>query len=175
MKPVTYETLISEAKIQERIKELASAIDRDLNGEELIVIGVMKGAFIFAADLIRRLSMPIRMEFIGVASYAGTESTGEVRITHDLTAEVRGKNVLLVEDIIDTGRTIDYLLDVINIREPKTLRICSFLSKPTAHVMRHHIDYVGFTIANEFVVGYGLDLDGYYRQLPYLARVTVTG
>jgi hypoxanthine phosphoribosyltransferase len=111
------------------------------------------------------------VEFIGVASYAGTKSSGRVRLTYDLTADIKGKNVLLIEDIIDTGHTIDYLLDTLKVREPKSLRVAAFLSKPESHQMHHHLDYVGFEISKEFVIGYGLDLDGYYRNLPFLGQV----
>lgn len=171
MKPVKYKKLFDEAKIAARIKEIGGQITRDLSGEPLVVVGVLKGAFIFLADLVRSIDLPTTVEFIGVASYSGTKSTGRVRLTLDLAADIKGKNVLLVEDIIDTGHTIDYLLDTLQVRQPKTLRVATFLSKPEAHAMHHRLDYVGFEISKEFVIGYGLDLDQYYRNLPFVGQV----
>jgi len=173
-KDLKYETLISAERIATRIKELGAMITRDHAGEPLVCVGVLKGAFIFLADLVRAIDLPVAVEFIGCASYDGTRSTGHVRLTHDLTADVEGKNVLLVEDIIDTGHTIDYLLDTLSVRSPRSLRVAAFLSKPEAHEMHHTIDYVGFEVAREFVIGYGLDLDQYYRNLPMLAQVRTT-
>jgi hypoxanthine phosphoribosyltransferase len=171
MKTVQHATLFDAARIAARVKELGAAVTRDFGGEPLVCVGVLKGAFIFLADLVRAIELPVTLEFIGVASYSGTKSTGHVRLTHDLTADIKGKNVLLVEDIIDTGHTIDYLLDTLSVREPKALKVAAFLSKPEAHAMHHRIDYVGFEITREFVIGYGLDLDQYYRNLPYLGQV----
>lgn len=168
---VQYKTMLSAETIQNRIKELGRQISFDYDGQELVVICVLKGAFIFASDLVRQLNLPVRIEFIGVASYQGTQSTGQVRITNDLTTEVSGKHILLVEDIIDTGKTIDFLTDLLEVREPKSLKICSFLSKPECHTMKRKIDYVGFEIENQFVIGYGLDLDGRYRELPFIGQV----
>lgn len=163
--------LLEEETIALRIGELADTISRDYAGRELLVIGVLKGAFIFVADLVRRLSIPAEVDFIGVASYSGTESTGQVRITHDLAAEIKGKDVLLVEDIVEKGITLDYLLANLRAREPRSLKICSFLSKPKAHTMKCSLDYVGFEIDNEFVIGYGLDLDQKYRALPHVKQI----
>lgn len=170
-KDVNYSPLFDAARIAARIKELGAQITKDYNGEPVVCVGVLKGAFIFLADLVRAIDLPLTVEFIGVASYAGTQSTGRVRLTLDLSYDIKGKNVLLVEDIIDTGHTIDYLLDTLSVREPKSLRVASFLSKPEAHSMHHKIDYVGFEISREFVIGYGLDLDQYYRNLPVLGQV----
>lgn len=162
---------ISTEKIKEKIRDLGKQISKDYEGKSIVVISVLKGAFVFTADLIRHLDIPLDVEFIGISSYQGTSSTGQVRITCDLTCEVENRHVLLLEDIIDTGKTIDYLMDVINVRKPASLKIGAFLSKPECHLMKHHIDYVGFEIENQFVVGYGLDLDGKYRELPYLAQL----
>lgn len=170
-KPLKHVPLYSREQIAARVRALGQKITQDLKGEELVVIGVMKGAFIFMADLVREIQLPLTVEFIGVSSYAGTKSTGHVRITHDLSAEIRGKTVLLVEDIVDTGRTIDYLLDVLKLRQPKQVKVVALLSKPEAHVMQATIDYVGFEISREFVIGYGLDYDQYWRELPMLAQV----
>ena len=168
---VTHSTLISADKIAERIGEMGKEITSAYEGEPVTVICVLKGAFIFAADLIRSLKLPIKVEFIGVSSYQGTKSTGNVRITNDLSYDVAGKNVLLVEDMIDSGTTIDYLIKLIGVRGPKSLKICAFLSKPDCHDMTDRINFIGFEIEDRFVVGYGLDLDGKYRELPYLAEL----
>ncbi len=170
-KELNYKPLFDEKTIAARIKAMGEDISRDLAGESLICVGVLKGAFIFLADLVRAIKTPLSVEFIGVASYSGTKSTGHVRLTHDLALDIKGKHVLLVEDIIDTGHTIDYLLDTLRVREPKSLRVATFLSKPEAHEMHNKLDYVGFEITREFVIGYGLDLDQKYRNLPYLAQV----
>ncbi|NRA45566.1 MAG: hypoxanthine phosphoribosyltransferase [Oligoflexales bacterium] len=168
---VTHSTLISAEKIANRISEMGKEITKVYEGEPVTVICVLKGAFIFAADLIRSLDLPVKVEFIGVSSYQGTKSTGHVRITNDLSYDVAGKNVLLVEDIIDSGKTIDYLTKLIGVRGPKSLKICTFLSKPDCHDMTDRINFIGFEIEDRFVVGYGLDLDGRYRELPYLAEL----
>ena len=168
---LNYRPLFDETQIADRIKEMGAQISTDFRGEAIVCVGVLKGAFIFLADLVRSIDLPLTVEFIGVASYQGTQSTGHVRLTHDLSIDIKDKNVLLIEDIIDTGHTIDYLLDTLSVRGPKSLKIASFLSKPEAHQMQHTIDYVGFEISREFVIGYGLDLDQYYRNLPYLAQV----
>jgi hypoxanthine phosphoribosyltransferase len=146
-------------------------MSRDLGGEPVIVIGVLKGAFIFTADLVRSIKAPVKIDFIGCSSYSGTKSTGSVRITHDLSTDIAGKNVILVEDIVDTGRTLDYLLRMLAQRNPKSLRLCALLDKPDAREVQVKVDYFGFKIANEFVIGYGLDLDQRYRELPFIAQV----
>ena len=164
-------TLIDRATIHERTCALASQISHDLKGESVVVVGVLKGSFVFMADLIRQMSVPLEVEFIGVSSYQGTVSTGHVRITHDLASDISGKHILLVEDIVDTGMTLDYMLETFKVRGPKSLKVCTLLSKPEAHRMHHTIDYVGFEISKEFVVGYGLDLDGFYRECPDIMQV----
>jgi hypoxanthine phosphoribosyltransferase len=163
--------LLSSTVLKERVTELGQQIARDFHGEPVILIGVLKGSFIFFADLVRSISLDLSVDFIGVASYLGTASTGQVRITHDLSVAIDGKNVVLVEDIVDTGITLDFLLDTMRVRNPKSLKICALLSKPEARHMHHPLDYVGFEITNEFVVGYGLDLDQRFRQLPDLMQV----
>ena len=164
-------TLFSAEQIQKRIREIGATITRDYQGQEVVLVGVLKGSFIFLADLARAIDLPIRIEFIGVASYVGTKSTGHVRITTDLTADIINRHVLLIEDIVDSGTTIDYLINTLKVRNPKSLKVCTFLSKPTAHQMKTRLDYVGFEISREFVVGYGLDLDGAYRGLPEIKQV----
>ena len=142
----THSTLISADKIASRVNEMGKEITKAYDGEPVTVICVLKGAFIFAADLIRSLNLPVKVEFIGVSSYQGTKSTGHVRITNDLSYDVAGKNVLLVEDIIDSGKTIDYLTKLISVRGPKSLKICTFLSKPDCHDMTDRINFIGFEI-----------------------------
>lgn len=163
--------LFSTAQIRDRVVQLGRQISEDYVDEEILVIGVLKGSIIFLADLIRQIDRPLQLEFIGVSSYEAMNSTGQVRITNDLSQDISGRHVLLVEDIIDTGLTIDYLLKLFEVRKPKSLKVCSLLSKPEAHQMQHQIDYVGFEISREFVIGYGLDLDGSFRNIPHIAQV----
>lgn len=168
---ISFKPLHDEAEIKARVQDLGAKITKDLNGEPVVVIGVLKGAFMFTADLVRAIKSPVIVDFMGCASYSGTRSTGTVRITHDLSTDISGKNVILVEDIIDTGRTLDYLLRILKERSPKTLRLCTLLDKPEAREVPVKVDYHGFKISNEFVIGYGLDLDQRYRELPYIAQV----
>ncbi len=163
--------LFTRKQIADRIRELGAQISKDYAGKEILAIGVLKGSIVFLGDLVREIDSNVVLDFIGVSSYVGTASTGEVRITHDLGCELVGKDVLLIEDIIDSGRTIDFLLDMLALRKPRSLKVAAFLSKPEAHIMHHKIDYVGFEIGREFVVGYGLDLDGNYRNLPDLMQI----
>lgn len=162
---------ITQEDLRTRIEVMGKAISRDFAGQSLVVVGVLKGSFIFLADLVRQISLDIKIEFIGVKSYEGTESTGHVQITTDLTSDIKGQNVLLVEDIVDTGMTLDFLINTLKLKQPKTLKTCTLLSKPEAHVMKNTLDYVGFEISNEFVVGYGLDLNGQFRNIPYIAQI----
>jgi hypoxanthine phosphoribosyltransferase len=168
---IKYKPLHDEAEIRARVHQLGEQITRDLQGEPVVVVGVLKGAFMFTADLVRAIKSPVVVDFIGCASYSGTRSTGTVRITHDLSTDISGKNVILVEDIIDTGRTLDYLIRILKERSPKSLRLCTLLDKPEAREVPVNVDYYGFSISNEFVIGYGLDLDQRFRELPYIAQV----
>ena len=163
--------LFSKEQIKERVSQLATQISKDYGNEPVAVIGVLKGSVLFMADLIREIECPLEIDFIGVSSYEGTSSTGHVRITHDLKTDISGKHVLLVEDIIDTGLTIDYLINLFKVSDPRSLKVCSLLSKPEAHKMKHDIDYIGFEISKEFVIGYGLDLDEKYREIPEILQV----
>ena len=171
MEDFTMQSLISSDELQARVRELGFAITTAYEGRTLYVIGVLKGSFIFLADLVRHLQLDCRVEFIGVSSYEGMQTTGHVRINYDLSADIQGKDVLLVEDIIDTGTTIDYLLKTFQVREPRSLKVCCLLSKPSSHQVKIDIDYVGFEIGPEFVIGYGLDYDGRFRNLPELMQV----
>ena len=166
--------MYSAEAIAERVAELGAQITRDYKdvGRELVLVGVMKGSMIFLADLARRIELPCTLELIGIASYGDeTKSSGVVRITHDLTKPIEGKHVIVVEDIVDTGLTIHYLLDNFQTRQPKTLKVASLLHKPERALQKVPIDYLGFTIPNEFVVGYGLDFAQRYRNLPFIGVV----
>ena len=162
-------TLISQEELQKRIRELAREISRDYQGRDLLLIGVLKGSFMFLADLLRELDYSVAIDFMGTSSYgASTQSSGEVRITKDLEQSVAGRDVLLVEDIVDTGLTLRYLVDTLRARQPASLKVCALLDKPARRRVRISLDYYGFIIPNAFVVGYGLDYQEKYRGLPYV-------
>lgn len=171
MAPLKLAKLYDEAQIAKRVKELGAEITKKSKNENLVVVCVLKGSFMFFSDLIRNIEADITCEFFGCASYHGAKSTGEVKLTLDLTNSIEGKNVLLVEDIVDTGLTMSYLKKNLELRGPKSLKTCALLFKPAALRTECKLDYVGYEIANEFVVGYGLDYQGYYRNLPYIAQV----
>ena len=162
--------LFSAEKISQRIGELGQEIARDYHGEELVLVGVLKGSFIFLADLARAIpSDHVRVEFLGVQSYGDeTKSSGVVQITSDLTKPVDGKHVLLVEDIVDTGLTMHYIIDLLQTRHPASVKLCALLHKPSRTKIETRIDYLGFTIPDLFVVGYGLDYAQRFRNLPYI-------
>ena len=163
--------LIDEAQLQKRVKELAEKIEADyIDQEDLLLICVLKGGYMFLADLSRGLRRPHELDFMGISSYgAGTTSSGAVQIIMDLKAPITDRNVLIVEDIIDSGRTLEYMRRNLLARGPASLRICSLLSKPARREIDVTVDYIGFEIPDEFVVGYGLDFDEEYRNLPYIA------
>tara|TARA_B100001248_G_C27394466_1_gene464547 strand:- start:165 stop:695 length:531 start_codon:yes stop_codon:yes gene_type:complete len=164
--------LITESDLQKKIGQLARNIEEGFSGEDIIALCVLKGSFIFFSDLIRSLNLNVRCEFIGLSSYGdSTKSSGQVRMTMDIGAALENKNVLIVEDIIDTGLTMQYLLNYINLRNAKSVKTAALLYKPEALKVDIPLDYVGFEIGNEFVVGYGLDYQGLYRNIPYVARV----
>ncbi|CBW25618.1 putative phosphoribosyltransferase [Halobacteriovorax marinus SJ] len=165
---MSFPELISREKIHSRVQELAKEIERDFAGEEIIVVGVLKGSFIFCADLIREINLPITLDFISVSSYEGTESTGELKINLDIKSKIEGKNVILVEDIIDTGLTISSLITRFKKNNPKSLKVASLLYKPARIQHKVDIDYLAFEIEDHFVIGYGLDFNGSYRELPYV-------
>lgn len=160
--------LISEAQIARRVRELTAQLERDYAGRELVVVALLTGTVMFLADLIRHLSLPLRLDFIGVSSYgAGTES-GELVITKELRLEVRGRDVLVVDDILDTGRTLQRVLTKLRALNPRQLRACVLLDKPQRRIEKVAADYVGFEIPDFFVVGYGLDFAERYRNLPFI-------
>lgn len=166
--------LYSAEAIATRVRELGAQITHDYAGRSLVILTVLKGSFVFAADLIRCIDLPLRVEFLGVASYgSGTRSTGVVQITQDVTAPIAGENIILVEDIVDTGLTIDYLLRQLHARSPNSLRVCALLHKPSRTEVQVNIDYLGFTINDEFVVGFGLDHAQAYRNLPHLSVLAI--
>ena len=165
--------MIPEERIQARVKELAREIRAEVGDAPITCIGVLKGSFIFMADLVRALGGPVRCEFLGVSSYhGGTRSSGVVRISEDLRHPIEGQHCLLVEDIVDTGLTLDYLRHFLEGRKPASMRTVCLLDKPGHREVEVTPDHVGFTIPDEFVVGYGLDLGEFYRNLPYIAVYT---
>jgi hypoxanthine phosphoribosyltransferase len=163
--------IINQAELQARIAELGADLARDLAGDRPILVGVLQGAFLFMADLIRATAIELTTDFIGVASYAGGKSSGQVRIVSDLSMSSEGRNVVIVEDIIDTGLTLTYLKRTLEARHPLSLRVCVLVDKIERRKVEVPVDYVGFTIPNVFVVGYGFDYDGLYRNLPYVAAL----
>jgi len=162
--------LISRDEIAARVTELGEAIGRDYAGRTPVLVGVLKGAVVFTADLLRAIPMPAAMDFMAVSSYgSGTRSTGVVRLTADLSLSIEDRDVIIVEDVIDSGRTISYLRRNLATRHPRSLALCGLLDKVSRRELDVDIDYVGFVIPDEFVVGYGLDYDGRHRELPDLA------
>ena len=164
------EVLYSSEQIKSRVEELGRQISEDYKDcKELVLIGILKGSIMFYADLARQLNLTVNCEFMGISSYGhDTKSSGIVQITSDLTASIEGKDVLIIEDIVDTGLTMNYLRENFTTRRPKSVRICSLLDKPSNRKIPIDVDYVGFEIPNLFVIGYGLDLASHYRNLPYV-------
>jgi hypoxanthine phosphoribosyltransferase len=164
--------MIPEAKIQQRIRDLAHQINHDYRGKEVVAICVLKGTFVFYADIIRHIDIPIHCEFLGLSSYGNeTSSSGEVKVTLDITEPLAGKHVIVFEDIVDTGLTIHYILQMLKTRSPASVRVCSLLAKPECLKVPVETDYVGFNIENKFVVGYGVDASERLRGLPYIGYV----
>ncbi len=168
---VRVEVLFPEERIRARVEELGREITRDYAGRPLVVVGVLKGALVFLADLLRAVDLPVTVDFVGLSSYVGRETSGEIRLTADLSRPVAGMDVLLVEDIVDTGLTMRWLVDRLAARGPASLAICALLEKPGRHRVAVPVRYRGFEIADEFVVGYGLDWEGRLRNLPYVGVV----
>ncbi len=167
MNDVSKEILFSRDEIQKRVKEIAAQISKDYAGRELIIIGVLRGAFIFMADLIREISIPCRVDFARLASYgAGSESSGKVVMTKDIETSIKDRDILIVEDIVDTGLTMQYLVEWLKERNPRSLKTCVFLDKRKRRKISFEAEYVGFTIDDGFVVGYGLDFNEKYRFSP---------
>ena len=169
--------LLTEEEVDRRINEVAAQISEDYAGREIHLICILKGGVFFTCELAKRLTVPVSMDFMSVSSYgAGTESSGVVRIVKDLDEPLEGKDVLIVEDIIDSGRTLAYLIEVLKQRRPKSITLCTLLDKPERRVKKQvTVKYTCFTIPDEFVVGYGLDYDQKYRNLPYIGVVELVG
>ena len=168
----TIRVLISEEEIEERVQALGKQISEDYVGKQVHLICILKGGAFFMCELAKRITVPVSMDFMSVGSYGdGTASSGVVRIAKDLDEAIEGKDVLIVEDIIDSGRTLYYLIDVLKHRKPNSVRLCTLLDKPDRRVKDVKVDYVGFAIPDEFVVGYGLDYAQKYRNLPYIGVV----
>ncbi len=166
---ITGKPLYTVNQIQDRVKELACAISDDFKGEELLVIPILKGAFMFASDLVRNIKVPLELDFIMASSYLKTDSTGDVTLHYDVRESIKGRNVLLVEDIVDSGVTLNYIRERLLQKRPASLKICGLLNKQARREVDVPLDYIGFEIPDVFVVGYGLDYDNKYRNLPYLA------
>ena len=165
--------LLKEEEVEKRIAEVAAMINRDYEGKEVHLICILKGGVFFTCELAKRLTVPVSMDFMSVSSYgSGSESSGVVRIVKDLDESITGKNVLIVEDIIDSGRTLAYLIEILKQRNPESIHLCTLLDKPERRVKKQvKVDYTCFEIPDEFVVGFGLDYDQKYRNLPYIGVV----
>lgn len=164
--------LITEQEIQKRVKEIADSISKDYKDSTPLLVGVLKGAWVFMADLVRQITIPIRCDFLQVSSYGqATESSGIAKIITDLKCSIEGENVILIEDIVDTGLTLKYIMDYLALRRPKSIKLCSLLDKPSRHKIEFKVDYLGFEVPNKFVVGYGIDYQELYRNLPYIAYI----
>ena len=167
--------LIGEEEVDAKIREIAAKISRDYSGREVHLICVLKGGVFFTCELAKRITVPVTIDFMSCSSYgAGTRSSGVVKLVKDLDEPLEGKNVIVIEDIIDSGRTLSYLLEILSARKPASLKLCTLLDKPDRRVMPVHVDYTGFEIPDEFVVGYGLDYDQRYRNLPYIGVLSFT-
>ena len=164
-------TLITEAALQARVKEVAAEIRRDAGSDPILLLGVLKGAFMFMADLMRQIDGDVTCDFISVSSYVGTTSSGEVQIRKDVDSPLEGRTVIIVEDIVDTGLTLQYLQGILQKRKPRSLKTACLLSKPSRRKATVPVDYIGFEIEDKFVVGYGLDFNEQYRNLPYIGVV----
>lgn len=164
-------TLIDEKKIENRIKEVAKQIENDYLNEEIVIICILKGAAFFATDLAKRINLPVTVDFMKVSSYEGTESTKKINFKLDISTDISNKNVIIVEDIVDTGRTLTYLKDYLNSKNPKSLKICTMLDKKERREFDLNPEYVCFEIPDKFVIGYGLDYDEKYRNLPYIGYI----
>ena len=163
------EIMLTEEQIQQRVRELAQQVSEDYQGKDLLLVCVLKGGVVFLTDLMRHLDIHHAVDFMAISSYgASTESSGVVRILMDLNTSIEGKNVLIVEDIVDTGHTLDYILRNLSTRRPASLKVCALLNKPSRRLLDVPIDYVGFDIPNKFVIGYGLDFGEKYRNLPFV-------
>ena len=163
--------LINESRLNKRIEEIAEEIEKDYKDEEIVFIGILKGAVPFMWELAKRIKNSVTFEFIEVSSYEGTESTGKIKINKDITNSIKDKNVVIVEDIIDTGRTLTFLKEYIQEKGAKSIKIATLLSKPSRRIMDLDVNYIGFKIEDKFVVGFGLDYNQKYRNLPFIGYI----
>jgi len=161
--------LLTTNQIQSKVKKLAERISRDYAGKDILAIGILKGAFMFFSDLVRAISIPLKLDFVIASSYVRTDTSGEVKIFYDIREDVAGKDVLIIDDIVDSGITLNHVRENILEKGPGSLKVCVFLDKLERRVVPVPLDYVGFEIPNEFVVGYGLDYEGQFRNLPYIS------
>ena len=167
------EVLISNNKIQRRVRELGRQISKDYKGKKLVLVGILKGAFVFMADLLREITIPVEIDFIQVSSYGASKtSSGVIKIKKDIDLPIVGKHVLLVEDIVDYGYTLNYLLKFLKVKKPKSIRVCAMLDKPSRREVEVPIAYKGFSVPNKFVVGYGLDFAEKLRNLPEIGSIS---
>ena len=165
-------TLISQKEIEAKVVEIAKKIEKDYENQELLVVGVLKGAFVFVSDLVRNINLDLSLDFMAVSSYGmSTQSSGVVKINKDIEMDITGKNVIIVEDIIDTGLTLKYIKEYLSGKNAKSVRICTLLDKPLRRKCVVEVDYIGFEIEDLFIVGYGIDCKEKYRNLPYIAYV----
>lgn len=161
--------LVTEEELRVRVKELGQAIQEDYKGKELLVVGILKGSSVFMSDLIRQIEIPLNIDFMIVSSYGNaTESTGVVKIIKDIEQSISDKHVLIVEDIIDSGLTLKYLTEMLSTRKPASIKLCTLLDKPSGRKVEVDVDYVGFEMPDEFIIGYGIDYAEGYRNLPYI-------
>ena len=166
-----FDILINESNLDKRIEELDKEIMIDYKDEDLVFVGVLKGAAVFMIELAKKIKNSVEFEFIQVESYQGTESTGKIKLKQDLIDKIEGRNIIIIEDIVDTGRTLEYLREYIKKHNPKSVKVCTLLSKPSRRIVELNIDYIGFSIPDEFVIGFGMDYDQKYRNLPYIAKM----
>jgi hypoxanthine phosphoribosyltransferase len=169
------EVILTKKEIQNKVKELGTLISKDYGDEEIVLVCNLKGAFIFLADLCRYITSPTSIDFIATTSYKGTETTGDVRIIKDLKMDVKEKHLLLVEDIVDTGFTLDYTVKYLMLHRPKSVKICTLLDKRCKRKVDLDLDYIGFEVSDRFVVGYGLDYNERYRELDYIGEIIIEG
>ena len=163
--------LINKIKLEKRIEEIGKQIDKDYQGKEIVLIGILKGSVMFMAELAKNIKSNVEIDFMDVSSYEGTESTGNIKINKDIRNSIEGKDVIIVEDIIDTGRTLTYVMEYLKGKNPNSIKIATMLSKPSRRVIELDVDYIGYTIEDKFVIGYGLDYNEKYRNLPYIGYI----
>ncbi len=170
------DVLISRDRIEQMVQRIADQISKDYEGKEIVIVGILKGSFIFLADLVRKLSVPVTLDFMSVSSYyGGTKSSGIVKIIKDMDVDISGQHVIIVEDIVDSGLTLQHLKEILLTREPASLRICAAFDKPDRRKVDIAAEYIGITIPDEFIIGYGLDFDGKYRNLPDVCILAAEG